>query len=59
MHVLAVNSVSSLLNHLSEQLQNTPPLAEIQGWNKTVVTEDGENAAPAVDEDQVCYATIV
>ena len=34
MHVLAVNSVSTLLNYLSEQLQNTPSLAEIQGWNQ-------------------------
>ena len=31
MHVLAVNSVSTLLNYLKEQLQNTPTLAEIQG----------------------------
>ena len=33
MHVLAVNSVSTLLNYLSEQLQNTPTLEDIQGWN--------------------------
>ena len=31
MHVLAVNSVSTMLNYLKEQLQNTPTLAEIQG----------------------------
>lgn len=34
MHVLAVNSVSTLLNYLTEQLQTTPPLAEIQDYNK-------------------------
>lgn len=31
MHVLAVNSVSTLLNYLTEQLQNTPTLQQIQG----------------------------
>ena len=45
MHVLAVNSVSTLLNYLSEQLQNTPPLPEIQGWNKTLEDEP-------MDEDE-------
>ena len=34
MHVLAVNSVSTLLNYLKEQLANTPSLEEIQAWNK-------------------------
>lgn len=34
MHVLAVNSVSTLLNYLTEQLQNTPALAEIQQYNQ-------------------------
>lgn len=36
MHVLAVNSVSTLLNYLTEQLQNTPPLSEIQEYNKVI-----------------------
>ena len=50
MHVLAVNSVSTLLNFLTEQLSNTPPLADIQGWNKEEeVIEDGDSKAP--DED--------
>ena len=50
MHVLAVNSVSTLLNFLSEQLANTPSLAEIQGWNKEEeAVEDGDSKAP--DED--------
>jgi dynein heavy chain len=57
MHVLAVNSVSTLLNYLSEQLQNTPSLAEIQGWNK-VDEESEENAEEdknksKVEEDKV------
>lgn len=32
MHVLAVNSVSTLLNYLTEQLQNTPTIAQIQAF---------------------------
>ncbi|XP_022090689.1 dynein heavy chain 6, axonemal-like isoform X2 [Acanthaster planci] len=41
MHVLAVNSVTTLLNYLKEQLQNTPSLAQIQGKEeKTEETED-------------------
>ncbi|XP_071942686.1 dynein axonemal heavy chain 6-like [Antedon mediterranea] len=40
MHVLAVNSVTTLLNYLKEQLQNTPTLAQIQG--KEDVTDNTE-----------------
>lgn len=50
MHVLAVNSVSTLLNFLKEQLATTPSLAEIQGWNKEEEeTEDADSKAP--DDD--------
>lgn len=50
MHVLAVNSVSTLLNFLSEQLANTPSLVDIQGWNKEQdVAEDKDSKAP--DDD--------
>ena len=41
MHVLAVNSVSTLLNHLTEQLQNTPSLADIQRWLRAA--DDGDD----------------
>ena len=34
LHVLAVNSVQSLFNYYTEQLENTPTLAEIQATNK-------------------------
>ena len=34
MHMLTVNSVSTLLNYMKEQLANTPSLEEIQNWNK-------------------------
>ena len=42
MHVLAVNSVSTLLNYLKEQLQNTPTLAEIQGLEEEDKKEEEE-----------------
>ena len=50
MHVLAVNSVSTLLNYLSEQLQNTPSLADIQGWNKELI-EEGEEGGKEKEEN--------
>ena len=57
MHVLAVNSVSTLLNFLSEQLANTPSLAEIQGWNKEEEeTEDAGSKAP--DEDAKVHTSL-
>ncbi len=34
LHVLAVNSVQSLFNYYTEQLENTPTLVEIQSANK-------------------------
>lgn len=34
LHVLAVNSVQSLFNYYTEQLEHTPTLAEIQATNK-------------------------
>lgn len=46
MHVLAVNSVSTLLNYLSEQLQNTPTLEQIQGF-----AEEAKQAADELKED--------
>ena len=54
MHVLAVNSVSTLLNFLSEQLANTPSLVEIQGWNKEdEAVADEDSKAP--DDDAKVY----
>ena len=46
MHVLAVNSVSTLLNYLSEQLQNTPTLEQIQAF-----AEEAKQAADELKED--------
>ncbi len=50
MHVLAVNSVSTLLNYLSEQLQTTPTLDDIQGWY-TDLMEAIEKAIQERDAD--------
>ena len=51
MHVLAVNSVSTLLNYLSEQLQKTPTLEEIQAWHK----DPDENEDESADGEKVLY----
>lgn len=53
MHVLAVNSVATLLNLFTEQLQATPSLAAIQNWVKVLeaiedVPEFGEDRPPLV-----------
>lgn len=40
MHVLAANSVATLLNYLEEQLQHTPTPSQIQGTSEEV--EEGE-----------------
>ena len=48
MHVLAVNSVSTLLNYLKEQLANTPTLEEIQTWN-----QEKEKPKSEADEAEV------
>lgn len=47
MHVLAVNSVSTLLNYLSEHLQTTPPLQELKRWItdlEEVADDDDDNS---------------
>ena len=48
MHVLAVNSVSTLLNYLTEHLQTTPPLQELQKW----ITDLEENVIEVTIEDE-------
>lgn len=41
--MLAVNSVQSLFNYYTEQLENTPSLAEIQATNKLPEKKDDES----------------
>ena len=52
MHVLAVNSVSTLLNYLSEQLQNTPSLEEIQSWNREEIENIDRQMEIMKDKDR-------
>ena len=56
MHVLAVNSVSTLLNYLSEHLQTTPPLQELKRWItdlEEVPNDDDDNS----DADHISRTT--
>ncbi|XP_050398729.1 dynein axonemal heavy chain 6 [Patella vulgata] len=53
MHVLAVNSVSTLLNYLTEQLQNTPTLAQIQGKEVETPPAKPEGDDNKDEEDEV------
>ncbi|XP_074661680.1 dynein axonemal heavy chain 6-like [Tubulanus polymorphus] len=54
MHVLAVNSVSTLLNYLTDQLQNTPPIAEIQAFmNEPEEVEETEEESKKKKEEKV------
>ncbi|XP_060619679.2 dynein axonemal heavy chain 6 isoform X2 [Anolis sagrei] len=46
MHVLAVKSVTALLNYLTEKLKKTPPSEVIQKWN----TEEAPEEAPVVEK---------
>ena len=50
MHVLAVNSVATLLNHLKEQLANTPTVEEIQMWN----VEPSKPPTPVEEQVRIC-----
>ena len=58
MHVLAVNSVSTLLNYLTEQLQNTPTLAEIQATMEEK-EEDDENKEEEKKEEEIDPAKVL
>ena len=51
MHVLAVNSVTSLLNYLKEQLANTPTETQIKALNETVPEPEANDEELDGDED--------
>lgn len=62
MHVLAVNSVSTLLNYLTEQLQNTPSLAQIQGLEEENQEEKAEEEKVNLKtwtQTKICYLTLL
>ncbi|EDO31800.1 predicted protein [Nematostella vectensis] len=52
MHVLAVNSVATLLNYLEEQLQNAPPLATLLGTKKEGAAETDEEDKEEGEEEK-------
>ena len=53
MHVLAANSVATLLNYLQEQLQHTPSLAQIRGAPAEPRDDDDANDDASVAEHKV------
>ena len=56
MHVLAANSVATLLNYLEEQLQHTPTPAQIQGTSEE--KEDGEENPEGEGIEQKVYYSL-
>ena len=55
MHVLAANSVATLLNYLEEQLQHTPTPAQIQGTMEEEDNFDVDKQEKQEEEEQkVC-----
>ena|SRR6218665_1005112 len=58
MQVLAVNSITTLLNQLADHLQRTPTLAEIQGWIK-VLNPESESASSLPDKLKVTIKSSV
>lgn len=50
MHVLAANSVATLLNYLEEQLQHTPTPAQIQGTSEETEPEEEKAEGEAIEQ---------
>ena len=50
MHVLAANSVATLLNYLEEQLQHTPTPAQIQGTQKEDEVDEEKPEGEGVEQ---------
>jgi dynein heavy chain len=56
LHVLAVNSVQSLFNYYTEQLENTPSLPEIEATNKMPEKKDMDDEdSPRVEASALPY----
>ena len=58
MHVLAANSVATLLNYLEEQLQHTPSPSQIQGTSEQMDSEEEKPADVAGVEQKVFLSVI-
>lgn len=50
MHVLAANSVATLLNYLEEQLQHTPTPAQIQGTSEEMEQEEEKPEGEGIEQ---------
>ena len=50
MHVLAANSVATLLNYLEEQLQHTPSPSQIQGTTEETESEGEKSEGEGVEQ---------
>lgn len=50
MHVLAANSVATLLNYLEEQLQHTPSPSQIQGTTEETESEGEKYEGEGVEQ---------
>ena len=50
MHILAVNSVATLLNYLAEHLKRTPSTEDIEGWRKKLNFSATDEAAKKADD---------
>lgn len=58
LHVLAVNSVQSLYNYYSEQLERTPTLDEIKATNKMPEKMDDEEIRETPDANKKEASTV-
>ena len=59
MHVLAANSVATLLNYLEEQLQHTPTPAQIQGTAEEEEVEEEKPEGEGVEQKVICHLYLV
>lgn len=50
MHVLAANSVATLLNYLEEQLQHIPSPSQIQGTTEEIESEEEKSEGEGVEQ---------
>ena len=55
MHVLAANSVATLLNYLEEQLQHTPTPAQIQGTHEEKEVDENKPERDGVEQKVGLY----
>ena len=58
MHVLAANSVATLLNYLEEQLQHTPTPAQIQGTSEEMEQEEEKPEGEGIEQKVLPQFTV-